>query len=172
MDVINGWAIIEEVRKNNKKMFVAKCPNCDNTVTQTKHTLAKVSQCRACWKAGVYKGGNRHAVAKVRHNLVTNQAKKRGLDMTLTNDELTELWAGNCHYCGVKPSNVMRATTKQGAEEVFVYSGLDRLDSTVGYESDNVVSCCKVCNRAKSDLTMAEFLEWIGRVSAQQGLSI
>lgn len=172
MDVINGWTIIEEVRKNNKKMVVARCPKCDNTVTQTRFTLTKVRQCRTCWKSEVYKGGNRHAVAKVRHNLVANQARRRGLVMTLTNDELTELWAGNCYYCGVEPRNIMKAITKQGVEEVFIYSGLDRLDNTLGYETGNVVPCCKVCNRAKSDMTMAEFLEWVERLSGYQTVRI
>jgi hypothetical protein len=37
---------------------------------------------------------------------------------------------------------------------------LDRLDSSKGYEVSNVVSCCRPCNVAKSNVwTVGEFLE-------------
>lgn len=45
----------------------------------------------------------------------------------------------------------------------YYYTGLDREDNTLGYLYSNLVPCCKVCNRAKSTMTRAEFLTWIGR---------
>jgi len=46
----------------------------------------------------------------------------------------------------------------------YVYSGIDRLDSSKGYEPGNVVPCCKQCNWAKNDIAYDKFLEWIERV--------
>jgi hypothetical protein len=46
----------------------------------------------------------------------------------------------------------------------ITYNGIDRVDSTKGYFNENVVSCCKVCNRAKSNLSLDEFKEWISKV--------
>jgi 5-methylcytosine-specific restriction endonuclease McrA len=44
---------------------------------------------------------------------------------------------------------------------LFIQSGIDRIDNTLGYNIENCVSCCKDCNRAKSDKTLNEFKEWI-----------
>jgi hypothetical protein len=48
---------------------------------------------------------------------------------------------------------------------VYVYSGLDRVDNTVGYTLDNVVPACKACNHAKVDMSYAEFTAWIARLA-------
>ena len=42
-----------------------------------------------------------------------------------------------------------------------VYNGIDRVDSTVGYEPYNVVSACKVCNKCKSSMSYDEFLAFL-----------
>lgn len=38
---------------------------------------------------------------------------------------------------------------------------IDRVNSCLGYISTNVVSCCKICNSAKSNLPLIEFENWI-----------
>ena len=38
------------------------------------------------------------------------------------------------------------------------------MDNSKGYSLDNIVPCCKICNRAKSDLTYKDFIEWIRRL--------
>jgi hypothetical protein len=43
-------------------------------------------------------------------------------------------------------------------------NGIDRIDSKLGYVEGNVVSCCKICNSAKGDLTLAEFENWINKM--------
>lgn len=42
--------------------------------------------------------------------------------------------------------------------------GIDRLNNDKGYTVENIVSCCSICNKAKSNLTMEEFLAWIERI--------
>lgn len=47
-----------------------------------------------------------------------------------------------------------------------MYNGIDRIDNQKGYSLDNVVACCRICNNAKSDMTVHEFHSWIMRIAA------
>lgn len=92
--------------------------------------------------------------------------RRRNLSFTLTYDEFKVLSAQNCHYCGTKPANVSKVPPNYHSplHRPFVYSGLDRVNSDIGYESGNVVPCCAECNQAKSDMTTEEFRAWIKRI--------
>lgn len=96
-----------------------------------------------------------------RWNSYQTSAKKRKLVWEITGDEFDRLTALTCFYCGQMPSNLTRMGRTYGD---FKYSGLDRKDSSVGYISSNVVPCCFICNRAKTDLPFSVFLEWINRL--------
>lgn len=85
----------------------------------------------------------------------------------LTRDEFKEIIAKDCHYCGISPSN---ARQLPGRDYVFKYNGIDRIDSSKGYVLNNVVPCCKRCNVAKNNQTVAEFREWLERVARFQKL--
>jgi hypothetical protein len=90
-------------------------------------------------------------------------AKRCGFIWDLSREQAVELFAGNCYYCGEPPSRTVKILHKNGS---FTYNGIDRLDSTKGYTSDNVVSCCTVCNFKKSRMSFYEFRDWIMRVAA------
>lgn len=79
-----------------------------------------------------------------------DKAKRRSLAWMLTKFEFGLLVTGRCHYCGVK--------TLGG------FVGVDRMDSSKGYETANCVSACSQCNFAKSDTPYQEFKDWIERV--------
>jgi len=87
-------------------------------------------------------------------------AKKRGLEWQLTDDEVKSLFEENCFYCGLEPSNNYKNTYYN-----MKYSGIDRIDNSVGYIKNNVVSCCKTCNHAKATMSQKEFFYWIFKVS-------
>lgn len=89
-------------------------------------------------------------------------AVNRGLEWSLTDDEFDILASSECFYCHRLPSN-KRASRKLNGS--FTYNGIDRLDSKRGYKSTNVVACCKICNRAKSDMTYEQFTDWLHDVS-------
>jgi hypothetical protein len=96
-------------------------------------------------------------------------ARDRGLSWELTGEEFDELTSQDCTYCGSAPGTVAHCEGRNSGE--FTYNGLDRVDSGLGYTLENVVTCCQICNRAKSDLPCDEFMAWLGRLAAHQWFS-
>ena len=78
-----------------------------------------------------------------------------------------------CFYCGeidIRNRAAMDSykklrgvTLKQGDIEKYAVelNGVDRVDSNKGYEMDNVVPCCSMCNRMKNKYTYKEFIDKI-----------
>lgn len=101
---------------------------------------------------------NRSNADKLRYvyNAYRKSAKDRKYDFNLSREEFTTLISTDCYYCGNIPSNSRKDRL---TEEMLVYGGVDRIDNTIGYEIDNVVPCCKSCNRMKQDLTLVSFLQ-------------
>jgi hypothetical protein len=89
------------------------------------------------------------------------RAIEKGLCFELTQDQFEKLTKSNCVYCGQEPSGVYRANTRNGE---YIYNGVDRIDSTLGYTVDNCIPCCKRCNQGKNNMPYDEFMNWIARV--------
>ena len=85
-------------------------------------------------------------------------AKERGFEYKLTEEQFRETTQKDCFYCGAKPNNIMKHCLSNGD---FIYNGLDRVDNNLGYVIDNIVPCCKQCNKAKQKLTIEEFRDWV-----------
>ncbi len=94
-------------------------------------------------------------------------AARRGLPWALDREYVRNLISKPCCYCGASASNTK--ITKNTAVP-FRYNGIDRIDNAVGYEEKNVVSCCFICNRAKRDMPVAAFREWLAKASAAAAL--
>lgn len=71
--------------------------------------------------------------------------KKRQIEWNLSFDEYSLLIKKPCYYCENKLGEPVKRST-----------GLDRLDSSKGYELSNVVSCCYVCNCIKNEFLTPE----------------
>jgi hypothetical protein len=96
-------------------------------------------------------------------NDYVQQAKRRNLSWALTREEAQTLFKSVCRYCGRAPFQVKRIRQGRGA---FTFNGIDRRNNVIGYVAGNCVSCCKVCNWMKRDLTEEEFMEhvlWIAK---------
>lgn len=85
-------------------------------------------------------------------------SKRRGLNFSLEDEDFLNLIFQDCFYCGRKPSN---SQTDRGGRELPQYNGLDRVNNAIGYQRDNVVTCCRWCNEAKRAKTTEEFLGWV-----------
>lgn len=69
-------------------------------------------------------------------------AKKANRDFSLTLAFFSTFWQKPCFYCGEDIDTI----------------GIDRIDNSIGYIEDNIVSCCKLCNLMKRSLSQKEFL--------------
>lgn len=88
---------------------------------------------------------------------------RKGLKFELNELEYSSLLNSPCYYCNCPPSNLYR---HKGGPVVLKYNGIDRIDSSKGYNIENVVPCCSKCNFMKNSLSYDEFIEHI--LSIQQ----
>lgn len=90
--------------------------------------------------------------------------RKKGIQFNLTIEEYNELIKSNCLYCGGAPNNKYRMKYTDG-DILYLYQGVDRIDSSKDYDKINVVPCCANCNRAKGTQTIEDFNDWIYRLT-------
>ena len=91
---------------------------------------------------------------------------RRKLEFTLSKSEFTAIVTQNCHYCGAFPTQKSLAKSgKYAAKDLFLYNGIDRINSLVGYTIENIVPCCGICNRAKYTMSYEDFKNWINSLS-------
>lgn len=138
--------------KQGSKLFPCRCTGCGKISSRTKHQLSLKQGCQQC-KCGkkTKAGSDKHAAwCSFRHN-----ANTRNLEIKISKDEWLKVVGLPCHYCGEPHSN----TTKG-----WKHNGVDRVNSDLPYEIDNVVPCCKWCNTAKLSGSTEDFLNQITRV--------
>ena len=85
--------------------------------------------------------------------------------MNLKFEEFNSLIGKPCYYCGQAPTihtSLIERSNK--SEPMLKHNGIDRLDSSIGYELNNCVPCCFKCNHAKNTMTTSEFLKHIEKI--------
>jgi hypothetical protein len=169
---LTDWTFISESHSNpttGRRHVNARCKCgkekviCINNVRCGNSTCCGLSPCR---------GTERDKDVEVGHRAILyvykKHAKDRGFTFDLDYDYFKELTKGNCHYCGIEPVQVYQLknpkTGKIRSGVPVYYNGIDRVDSSKGYTKENVVTCCKVCNRAKSNMSLEDFKNWIMKV--------
>jgi hypothetical protein len=90
--------------------------------------------------------------------------RKRTIEWKLTDEQTLNIIKKNCHYCNLTPSESRRLSGRGKNANFVFFNGIDRVDSTKGYEFENCVPCCKYCNFAKNDMSYDDFKKWICRV--------
>jgi len=100
------------------------------------------------------------ALTRVR-NTYQCSAKKRGIYWGIDNEIFERIIQDPCTYCGALPSN--KTHNRRG--DAIVYSGIDRLDNSLGYIPGNVKPCCRQCNNAKATYSYERFVSWAERVA-------
>lgn len=92
------------------------------------------------------------------YNIYISRSRQVGRLFTILKSEFKNLLAQPCSYCGAPPSN---HGVNQATKQVFNYNGIDRVDNNEGYTTKNCVTCCKICNFAKSKLSHTEFIDYL-----------
>lgn len=138
---------------NGRHRYECKCRCGKTIISDTTNIKTKSCGCKA-----IIEDRDQVSINAI-YSMYKSKAKNRNLDFKLTKEYFSKLIFSPCIYCGCKNSN----TYKKG-ERTFLYNGIDRIDSSLGYVEENTVSCCYVCNYAKNNTGQQEFLKWIEKV--------
>lgn len=152
-----------------KSLWLCKC-KCGNIKYVRSNQLAK-GRVKSC---GCLFRGPRVNKRRIDNNTLKltlfkvyqKAAKNKHKNFSLTENEFVKLITSDCYYCGSSPKNTNKKFRTY--DKKFRYNGIDRIDNTKGYEIDNCVSCCVICNKAKSTLHIDEFKDWIKRIYNKQ----
>lgn len=82
-------------------------------------------------------------------------AKKRHLDFELSKEKFDEITKLPCIYCGDYSDSYHNNC----------FSGVDRINSNLGYFTDNCVPCCTICNQMKSNISLKKFYDKIKKIN-------
>jgi hypothetical protein len=160
--LVFGFAGMRWRRNNRQREGVWKCRcDCGNELMVTTGQL-RYGHSSSCGCGRLRSSPQNKALTAVWHRY-RHQAKQRGLKWELSKAEFLSLVHQRCYYCNRPPSNLNEFVGgKQLARAV--YNGIDRVNSELGYNAENVVPSCFICNRAKGSMHVDQFLEWIHAV--------
>lgn len=77
-----------------------------------------------------------------------NSTNKRKYNFNLTFEQFFKFAYTNCFYCG-------------GDVDII---GLDRTNNNIGYEVNNICSCCTICNFGKKNMLVSEWLNHLNKL--------
>jgi len=155
----------KKFKNSNALVWLCRC-DCGNEVLRVGSSLRnnKTASCGCLWRERI-KESNGLPDGEAAKNKIISQliksAKKRNIECLLTREQILDLAGKNCHYCNIPPNNLIR---RKNRSWYLKYNGIDRVDNNKGYIISNVVTCCWMCNHAKTTLTKNGFLSWIERV--------
>lgn len=99
--------------------------------------------------------------------------KNKYSDGDLTFEDFYNFSKQNCYYCNSYPNQVFNYFTekysaKSKEQGNFIYNGLDRINSNLPHNKNNIVTSCYTCNRFKSNLSIEDFYNWISKIKEKQ----
>jgi 5-methylcytosine-specific restriction endonuclease McrA len=164
----NRLFVVELDHKDNKsrKFYLCLC-DCGNKKILN-GALIKSGNTKSC---GCLAKETRKATRiSLHHSEVTavylgykRHARDRGYKWKLNRNDVESIIKNKCYYCGSTASNIK--ITKNTIIPLK-YNGIDRVNNRIGYTLKNIVPCCRICNRAKGNLTKSKYIKWINKISA------
>jgi hypothetical protein len=119
-------------RKDRESGFFFTCKDCYSSWRKQKY-IKNIN------KEKEYEAKRRTTIPR-RYGRLKNRAKSKNIQLLITIEQFILLIQKPCFYCD----------NKLGKPSGGI--GLDRLDPKIGYEENNIVSCCGFCNTIKMDL--------------------
>lgn len=157
---------------SNKNYAPENCVSCCEQCNQMKNDLTTVVFIEHVKRIQNYQLNpvNKRSVPSSKHSATTLSyryrchcyaARKRN-GSPLDRNVWERLSLSSCHYCGEFDLSYGRENEHRvdsSPEDYLVkMTGIDRVDSAREYTEDNVVSCCRQCNRMKLDYDASQYL--------------
>ena len=148
-------------RYRSRVYWVCQC-ECSAVVLVQKSTLTRGRQ-KSCGCSRVKEGSAlRTLYAQARY-----KARSRGIDWDLSFADYLKIVFEPCYYTGRGPSNTFKPQHKR--DKPLEYNGVDRKDSSKGYNADNCVPCCGIVNKSKLTMSVPEFIQMCKEVTQLHG---
>ena len=148
------------IRRDGLAAWLCRC-DCGNEkiVVGVDLRKGKVKSCR-CYHRDIVSLPEGVAASNELFLMYKQSAKKMKREFNIPRELFDKLITSDCYYCGKPPYQVFRKPNERVyRRDSIVHCGLDRFDNNRGYDVDNVVSCCWICNRAKNNLSGEEFIK-------------
>lgn len=132
-------------RDKNGNITLKKCSRCnqwlslDNFWHNKSQKDGYCGECKRC----------QNTAKENRYNIYKKNARKRNIVFNISKEKFYEISSKPCYYCG----------------ELREYNGIDRIDSNIGYEDNNIVPCCEICNKMKSNYDLVFWLNHINKIT-------
>ena len=156
-----------KIRVRNGNCYYEALCDCGNTTRLLSCNIGKTKSCGCARIDNMRLVGKSNTLSIEDYGLnrvilsYTYHAVQRSLSYSLTRDEVRLILNSACRWCDSPPQNESR---NGYTDEVFRYNGIDRVDNTQGYNTENCVPCCKVCNIMKSDMSESDFIAHIAKI--------
>ena len=172
-DVVGNLEIkgLGRTSKSGTRLYRVLCLLCGSVTDKRLQTIEKAKSCGCMQsKRGIKAVGSGRKTAegtRVEINtlisIYKSNARKRDVPFDLTYIQFETLVDSECYFCGDTGGNTLR---KRGYND-YSYTGIDRIDNSVGYLPSNCISCCSWCNRAKNNGTLANFVDKCKKITSR-----
>jgi hypothetical protein len=159
--------VIKKVNKRGASRYLCLCDCGKECVVDGRSLTRKSTKSCGCLSNEFFRTHNYNGLdlgVSVRNTIIHSykgNAKAHNRIFCLTTEESCKLFKGNCFYCGLPPSTVGTHSHCRGE---YLYNGIDRVDSSLGYTPENCVSCCTMCNYKKRNDKLSDFIKWVRKV--------
>jgi len=169
LTAIKAHSVVRGKRKRTYWECICVCGE-HTKVEQGILVKGKIKSC-SCRSKGLIsnalkKGGYRANLVVAFHG-IKSSAKQRNYSFEIDLETFHDISQKECFYCGDIKTNCCK---ERSTCQPFFYNGLDRVDNNIGYTIANVVSCCKICNWAKSTMTQQDFLQHAKKITIKHNL--
>lgn len=153
---------VHPINQRKAEHYKCKC-DCGNECVKPRRVLSLPSATRNCGcKPPKLRKQPEELALNNYIRILKKSALVRGIPFKLNREQVHALIHSPCQYCG--DVNSLTQIYPHPFYE-FRYTGIDRVDSSRGYTTDNVVPCCWKCNRMKESFSANDFVAHAQKVA-------
>ncbi len=160
-------AIKRMLNENKHTMWLCKCEcGIEKIIRRSSLTEGRAQSCgcsRGRRRLSPELANLRGLMDRYKGNARRNGHGRKEHSFKLTEEQFKKLTKKDCYYCRTSPSQIYKGN-KGRNNGYYIYNGIDRIDNNLGYTIENTVTCCIKCNKAKSNMTLQDFRNWVKKI--------
>jgi len=164
--VYGKWKVLSVNPRGSGRRYKSECVDCKKEQGFNRSQLIRGDLgCGNCTRIHLANTSYERSIT-AKYKEYKKSAIARNYSFNISEELFESLIIGKCLYChleAIPKENSDPIKNESLKWEGFI--GVDRINNDLGYEIDNVASCCKDCNWAKSALGLERFLDWLTRIA-------